>query len=61
MEGQTQTGQPCPACAGHGHVVERWTGSHWLTTRGCDACGMRGDAAEYVRENVAAAREAGAL
>jgi hypothetical protein len=42
-------------------VVERWTGSHWLTTRGCDVCGMRGDAAEYVRENVARAREAGAL
>jgi hypothetical protein len=42
-------------------VVERWTGSHWITVRGCDACGMRGDAAEFTRENVARAREAGAL
>lgn len=44
----------CESCDDRGHVVERWTGRCWITLRGCDACGMRGDVREFVRENIAA-------
>ncbi len=46
--------EPCSSCDDRGHVVEHWTGSYWLTFRGCDVCGMRGEASE-VRHLAAAA------
>ena len=52
-----ETPGPC-SCAGRGHVVELWTGRYWLTLRGSNACGMRGEASEFFPENDAARRAA---
>ncbi len=48
------TAEPCSSCGGRGHVVELWTGEYWLTCRGCNACGMHGEASEFANENRAA-------
>ncbi len=50
--------EPCSSCGGRGHVVERWTGRYWLTLRGCNVCGMSGDASEFFLENDARRRAA---
>lgn len=54
----TDDDEPCSSCDGRGHVVERWTGRYWLTLRGCNVCGMRGEICEFARENNAKRRAA---